>query len=61
MAKRRRPDHCPEEAAEGPSLNNKPFIVERRSLDFAALRSGFARDDGKAAAAQRLLTGHLGG
>ena len=54
-------------ARGGTFSNKKPLIVERRSLDFAALRAGFARDDrnlpasaGKAAA-QRLLTGHLGG
>jgi hypothetical protein len=35
----RRPDQGPKARVEGPSLNNKPQVVERRSL-------GFARDDG---------------
>src|SRR6266851_4847502 len=35
----RRPDQGPKGRAEGPSLYNKPLIVERRSLDCAALRT----------------------
>src|SRR5215475_11747794 len=31
---------------KGPSLNNKPLIVERGSLGFAAPLDGSARDDG---------------